>query len=259
MHAASISYYTVFSLAPILVIALAAAGMVFQPATVQREVMTQLSGLMGQDAANGIGEFVKSASSSTSHGVIATLLGVLTLIAGAIGAFVQLQDSLNHIWKVPPQSGGVRLLLKRRLLSFGLVMGVALLLLASLVLSAFLSATGALLASRIAGFTAAVRLASGASSFVVIGALFAAMFKWLPDAAIRWKDVVGPAILTSALFAVGKQLIGLYIGQAGIASAYGAAGSLAVLLVWVFYSSLILLFGAEFARVVSARRTQARP
>ena len=258
MHAASISYYTVFSLAPILVIALAAAGMVFRPDTVQREVMTQLSGLMGQDAANGVGEFVKSASGSTSHGVIATILGVLTLVAGAIGAFVQLQDSLNHIWKVPQQSGGVRVLLTRRLLSFGLVMGVAFLLLASLVLSAFLGATGALLGDRIAGLTVAIHLASGVSSFVIIGALFAATFKWLPDATIRWKDVVGPAIVTSALFAGGKQLISLYIGQAGIASAYGAAGSLAVLLVWVFYSSLIVLFGAEFARVVSTRRAKAR-
>ncbi len=254
MHAASISYYTVFSLAPILVIALAAAGLVFQPDTVQREVMTQLSGLMGPDAAKGVGEFVKSAGGASGHGIIATILGVATLIAGAIGAFVQLQDSLNHIWKVPPKSGGVRLLLVRRLLSFGLVLGVAVLLLASLVLSAFLGATGAALGSS-TGLSAVVHLIGGLSSFGIIGALFAGMFKWLPDATIRWKDVVGPALLTSALFAGGKQLIGLYISQAGIASAYGAAGSLAVLLVWVFYSSLIVLFGAEFARVVSIRRS----
>lgn len=257
MHAASVAYYTVFSLAPMLVIALAVAGMVFDPATVQREIMTQLQGLMGTDAARSVAQFVQGATGEKSHGVLATIIGVFTLILGAIGAFVQLQDSLNHIWKVPPQGGGIVQVLRRRLLSFGLVLAVAFLLMVSLVLSTALAATGNLLHAHFTGFDFAINVANGVLSFVVIGVLFGAMFKFLPDAKIGWRDVAAAAIFTSALFTIGKEFIGLYIGQTGIASSYGAAGSLAVLLVWVYYSAMIVLFGAEFAWVVATSHERA--
>ncbi len=257
MHAASISYYAVFSLAPILVIALAVAGMVFNQETVQQNVTQQLAGLMGEEAAKGVTGFVQAASGAQHHGILATILGGLTLILGAIGAFVQLQDSLNHIWKVPPRSVGFARILRQRLLSFGLVVGVAVLLLASLALSAILAATGDFLQSHLGALAFVGQISSSLLSFVIISALFAAMFKFLPDADIHWRDVTFAAILTSALFTVGKQIIGLYIGQTGLSSAYGAAGSLAVLLAWVYYSAMILLFGAECAWVVATRRSRA--
>jgi membrane protein len=254
MHAASISYFTVFSLAPILVIALAVAGVVFEPATVQREMAAQLSGLMGIEAARAIGEFVQNATSSASRGVLATIVGVVTLVVGAISAFVQLQDSLNHIWRVPPRSVGIKRILKQRLLSFVLVMGVAVLLLVSLVLSALLSAASDLIQSNLGATEFTLDLANVAFSFVVAAVLFGTVFKVLPDAPISWQDVAAASLFTAALFTIGKQVIGLYIGQTGLSSSYGAAGSLAVILAWVYYSALILLFGAEFAWVVRLRR-----
>jgi membrane protein len=258
MHAASISYFTVFSLAPILVIALAVAGVVFEPETVQREMAAQLSGLMGAEAARAIGEFVQNATSAASHGVLATIVGVVTLVVGAISAFVQLQDSLNHIWRVPPRSAGLKRILKQRLLSFVLVIGVALLLLVSLVLSTLLSATSNLIQSNLGATEFTLDLANVAFSFVVAAVLFGTIFKVLPDAAIGWNDVAAASLFTSALFTIGKQLIGLYIGQTGLSSSYGAAGSLEVILAWVYYSALILLFGAEFAWVVRLRGQAAK-
>lgn len=191
-------------------------------------------------------------TSAHANGVVAAVIAVVSLLVGAIGSFVQIQDSLNHIWKAPPGPSGLGPILRRRLLSFGLVVTVGFLLLVSLGLSAALSVVGTALGTHMTA-VALVSVGSSAVSFLIISALFAAIFKVLPDVAIAWKDVIAASLLTSVLFMIGKELIGLYIGQAGLASSYGAAGSLAIVLVWVYYSSLILLFGAEFARVVAQR------
>jgi membrane protein len=252
MHAASISYYTVFSLSPIVVIALAIAGLVFDPISVHDALMGQFSGMMGQEAANGIAGFVAHAGHPEQHGVLAATLAIVTLLIGAVGSFVQVQDSLNHIWKAPPRSESIGQILRRRLLSFGLVVTVGFLLVVSLILSAALSAAGNVLGTH-ATAVALLSVGTSAGSFLVVSALFAAIFKVLPDVAIAWKDVLAASLLTSVLFMIGKEVIGLYIGKTGLASSYGAAGSLAIVLVWVYYSSLILLFGAEFASVVSGR------
>jgi membrane protein len=254
MHAAAIAYYTVFSLAPILVIALAIAGLFFAPGQVHDAMLGQFSGMIGEDAAKGIADLVANAGQSSQRGVIATLIAAGTLVIGAIGSFVQIQDSLNHIWKAPSRSDGIGQIIRRRLLSFGLVLTVGFLLLVSLLLSTLLSAASHALGTQL---TPILSVASSAVSLLVTSALFAAIFKVLPDRAIDWKDVIEASVLTSVLFTIGKEVIGLYIGKTGVASSYGAAGSLAIVLVWVFYSSLILLFGAEFASVV-AKRTRHR-
>lgn len=255
---AALAYYTVFSLAPILVIAMALAGLFFDSARAQDSLVHQLTGLVGPVGGEAVAELLAH-SGAQSGGVIATIIGVATVLFGATSVFLQLQSALNIIWdaKAPealPWVSFVRL----RLVSLGLVMGIGFLLLVSLVLSALLSAAGARMAT-VATLPPWVweALNSGVSMVVLTG-LFAALYKVLPDVRIAWPDVIVGAFTTACLFSLGKVAIGLYLGHSTIASTFGAAGSFAVLLVWIYYSAQLVLFGAEFTQVWTNHRGSRR-
>ena len=249
--AAALSYYTIFSIAPLLIIAVGVAGLVFGDQAARGEIHNQISGLVGDAGAKTI-ESMMAASSKKSDGIIATVLGLAVLIFGASGVFVQLQDSLNVIWKVKAEkTSGVMAFIRHRFLSFSLVFAIGFVLLVSLGVSAAIAAVGAYFSSMVPGMEALAHVAEILVSFGIITGLFALLYKYLPDADVRWKDVWLGAAVTSALFALGKFGIGLYLGKSGAASSYGAAGSVAIVLVWVYYAAQILYFGAEFTHVVS--------
>jgi membrane protein len=251
--AAALAYYTTFSIAPLLLIIISIVGLVFGRQAVQHEIQTQIQGLIGQGAAREISAMVKNAGQQSSTGILGGILGVIALVVGATGAFSQLQSSLNGVWHVKPdpRAGGVRNFITHRILSLGMIMAIAFLLLVSLAISAALSAFGDFLSGFLPhGFSGPLLLVIAfVVSLAVVAALFAAMFKVLPDAAIDWRDVWIGAGITAVLFTTGKFLIGMYLGQSGTASAYGAAGSFVLIVLWIYYSSLIVLFGAELAAV----------
>jgi len=252
--ASSLAYYTVFSITPLLVIAIAVAGAIFGTDVAQREVSAQLDGLLGPTAATAVEGMVRSASSHPSGGILATIVGAALLIYGAAGVFTALQDSLNTIWGVKPKPGlSFWHTVKLRLFSFGMVIGMGFLLLVSLVVSAGLSALNRYLRGGAVTevFWQVVNLLV---SLGVFGLVFAMVFKFLPDVRLSWQDVSIGAVITAVLFSVGKTLIGLYLGHSSVASVYGAAGSLVLLLLWVYYSAQILFLGAEFTRVYAERR-----
>lgn len=248
--AASLSYYTLFSVAPMLVIAVSVAGMVFGEDAARGQIQAQLTELMGSTGAQMIGQMMISAR-QPGTGLVATALGLVVLVFGATGVFVQLQDALNHIWDVKPRPrNGVINFLRTRVLSFAMVLGIGFLLLVSLVVSAVLAAVGAWFAHLVpAGWAVLWQAVNFGVSFAVITVLFALMYKLLPDTHVAWRDVWLGAAVTSLFFTLGKLGIGLYLGRSSVASSYGAAGSLAVVLVWVYYSAQILFFGAEFTQV----------
>jgi membrane protein len=253
--AAALSYYTVFALPPLLILVLLIAGAVFDPAEVQRSLTEQMGTLMGGRAAGEIGTIISQAERPGGRGVKA-LLGVGALVLGATGAFLQLQSSLNRAWEVEPdpKAGGIRNFVLKRILSLGMVLGIAFLLMVSLSLTAAVSAMGGMVGRLIPGASAGVVQALNlVLGFVVITGLFAAIFKVLPDARIAWKDVWAGALVTSGLFSVGKFLLGYYLGRSNPGEAFGAAGSLALILVWIYYSSMIVLFGAEFTQAWAIR------
>lgn len=252
MMGAALAYYTVFSIAPLLVLSMAAAGLLL--GGVDSRIFASIQSVVGPNGAAAIRSMVDAAASKPHAGMVASILGFVTLIVGASGVFTQLQESLDVIWKAQPRPGAGWLhLARQRLMSFAMIGVIAFLLLASLLVSAALSAAGSVMAGAIPGGARAWSLVDLGVSFAIVSLLFAAIFKVLPDVRLRWRDVAAGGAFTGLLFAVGKQLIGLYIGKSGLASAYGAVGSLVVVLVWVFYSSQILLVGAEFTRAVVTR------
>lgn len=246
---AALAYYTIFSLAPLLVIVLAVAGLVFGEKAAAGQVKGQIESLVGEEGGKAIEQMVANADKPKA-GMVATVVGVVMLLFGASALFGQLQDALNTIWGVQPKPGrGVMGILRDRFLSFTMVLGTSFLLLMSLVISAALAALGSVFSDwgwGVVGPTLNVVI-----SLVVVTVLFAMIYRFLPDAKIVWKDVWFGATITAVLFTIGKFLIGLYLGKAGPASAYGAAGSLAVLLIWLYYSSQIFLFGAELTKAYS--------
>lgn len=251
---AAIAYYTIFSLPPLLVVIVGVAGAAFGAETVQEALLGQASGLVGPEGSRALQTMIENASDLGS-GLGAKAAGLAALLFGATGSFVQLQKALNRAWEVETvEQGWVRTILKR-VLSFGMVLSIAFLLLVSLAVSAALAAMGDA-ASALAP-EGPVRVLLGVVnaliSLGVITVLFAALFRTLPDAQIAWRDVWVGALVTALLFTVGKLAIGLYLGQADPGSAFGAAGSLALVLVWIYYSALILLVGAEFTQVWSRR------
>jgi membrane protein len=247
--AAALAYYTAFSIAPLFVIAIAIAALVFGEEAAQGKIFWQLRDLVGQDAAKAIQSLLVS-SSKPAEGTIATIISVALLFFGASNVFSQLQDALNTIWEVAPKPGiGVKGIVKTRILSFGIVLGIGFLLLVSLILSAVLAGLGNYFGELMPGLQVLWTILNFGLSFGVITLLFALMFKFLPDAKIAWSDVWIGALLTALLFTIGKSLIGLYLGNSGVGSTYGAAGSFVVLLLWVNYSAQILFFGAEFTQV----------
>ena len=247
--AAALAYYTVFSITPLLVIAIAIAGAVFGQDTAQGEILQQITQLVGQDGAEVI-ETALTNANQPQLGSIASIISMIILLIGASGVFAQLQEALNTVWNVRVrQNGGIKGLIRKRLLSFGMVLAIGFLLLVSLIISAILSGIANLEINLFPGFTTFWQVLNFAISFGFISFLFALIYKYLPDVKIRWKDVWVGAIITALLFSLGKYLIGLYLGRSSLGSAYGAAGSLIVFLAWVFYSAQILLFGAEFTQV----------
>ncbi|MBF2076646.1 MAG: YihY/virulence factor BrkB family protein [Synechococcales cyanobacterium C42_A2020_086] len=261
LWAAALAYYTTFSLAPLLVIAIAIAGAVFGEEAAQGEVVAQIEGLIGQQGAEAIQAMLQNANQPGSGGLWATTIGVITLLIGASGVFGQLQEALNAIWHVKPKpSAGIKNLIQDRFLSFAMVLVIGFLLLVSLLLSAVLAAISTLINNFLPELTIAGQVFNFLLSFGVITLLFALIYKVLPDITLPWRYFWIGAAVTALLFNIGKFLIGLYLGSSGIASTYGAAASLAVILIWVYYSAQILLVGAVFTKVYARYRgAQIRP
>jgi membrane protein len=256
---AALAYYTIFSLAPLLLVAIAIAVIVFGREAVQGEIFGQLRGVLGPQAAETVQEMVKSAAKPKS-GTIATVVGVVTLLFGAAGVFGQLKDALNTIWNVEPRKkGGIMMMLKDRFLSFAMVLGTGFLLLVSLVLDSAVAAAGHFLGDRLPGGEAVWQVVQLVVSLGVVTLLFALIFRFLPDIHPTWRDVWFGAVFTAVLFVAGKFALGLYLGKSAVGSSYGAAGSLVVLLLWVYYSAQILFFGAEFTQVYARTHGSMAP
>lgn len=248
--AAALSYYTLFSLAPLLIISIAVAGFVFGREAAQDQIVSTIQGLIGHESALAVQAMIQNASNRPKTGMISTLLGGIILLFGAGGVVGQLQTSLNTIWRVSAKSdSSVRDFIRKRFISFAMVLGIGFLLLVSLAVSAFISALTRFIGSLFGGAAVIAHLLDILISFGFITLLFAMIYKFLPDARIQWEDVWTGAALTSILFTIGKFLIGVYLGSSGVTSIYGAAGSLITVLLWVYYSSLIFLLGAEFTEV----------
>jgi membrane protein len=250
---ASLAYYTLFAIAPVLLVAMAIAGMAFGADAARGEMVGQLDQLVGQEGARAVQSLLEGAGQRRA-GVLATVLGSITFVVAAMGAFLELQAALNTIWRVKPNpSANLTAFLADRLRSFGLVVAIGFLLMVSLVVSAALAALSGWLARRSPSIPLVWSTVNVLVSFVVTTVLLALLYRFLPDVRLRWRDVITGAFVTAVLFTIGQQLIGLYLGQTSVASSYGAAGSVMVLLLWVYYSAQILLLGAEFTRVYAHR------
>lgn len=245
---AAISYYTLFAMSPILIVAIAIAGFFFGAEAVRGEVVGQIQGLVGHSGALAVQAMLEGASKHSSN-VLVTVVGLVTLFLGATGLFLELQTALNFIWRVKPKpDAGIRDFLLQRLISFGLVFAVGFLLLVSLLVSAALAALDTYFGHRFPAYVVLGQVLNIVVSLGVITLLFAMIYKALPDVKLGWRDVWLGGFVTSVFFTIGKFLIGLYLGTSSMASSYGAAGSVVVLLLWVYYSSQIILLGAEFTR-----------
>jgi membrane protein len=248
--AASLAYYTLFSLAPLLVISVAVAGFVFGEAAVEGQLVGQIEGVVGREIAITIQRIIENAAAVRTSGILATIIGVVVLFVGASGVFGQLKTALNMIWGISRQPGGGLLsVIKTRFLAFTMVLGIGFLLLLTVAMSVALSALRKYLATLSPALISNLPRLDIIAAMVVITILFAIVFRMLPDAEVAWRDVWLGAIVTALLFALGEYLIGLYLANSSIGSAYGAAGSLVVILVWIYYSAMILMYGAEFTKL----------
>ena len=247
---AAISYYTVFSIAPLLLIVIAVAGLVWGRDAVQGEIVGQLQGLIGQEGATGVQALIESAN-KPAKGIVATAISVGILVVGATTVFAELQSALDRVWDVPPaeKASGIWATLRARLLSLGFILGLGFLLAVSLVFSAGVAAFGNWTTGLVPGWEFLLQGINILLSLTISTVLFALIFKLMPQAKVSWRDVWVGAIVTAVLFEIGKSLIGLYIGKSAVTSSFAAAGSLVVLLVWVYYSAQIFLLGAEFTWV----------
>ncbi len=251
--AASLAYYTIFSLAPLLIIAIAITGAIFGEEAARGEIVAQIQGLVGTEGAKAIETAIDNANKPDVSS-IASLISLVVLLFGASGVFAQLQEALNAIWEVraKPKRGIINFV-RKRILSFSAVLGIGFLLLVSLIVSAALSALNNYLSNLIPGIDFLWQLLNFLISFGIITLLFALMYKFLPDVKINWRDVWMGATITALLFAIGKFALGLYLGRGSFGSTYGAAGSLVIILAWVYYAAQILFFGAEFTQVYAKR------
>jgi membrane protein len=242
---AALAYYTIFSIAPLLLCVISVTGLFFGDEIVRGEIYIQLHDLMGQQGADAINGLLSSMS-KPSHGITGSVLGLILLLVGATTVFGELQDALDRIWRAPKRKGGIWNLLRARLLSFGLILGIGFLLIVSLLVSAALAALGKWWGPLFARWEILGHFVNLVVSFGLITILFAMIYKIMPRVKVDWMDVWVGSAVTALLFTIGKFLIGLYIGKSGLASGFGAAGSLLVVLVWVYYSAQIFLLGAEF-------------
>ena len=249
---AALAYYTVFSIAPLLLIVISIAGLIFGVEVARGEIIAQLQGLMGKTGALVVQGLLESVSKPTES-VIAAIIGVVLLMIGATSVFVELQDDLNRIWRVPKRTedAGIFGLIRTQVLSFAMILGIGFLLIVSLIFSAALAALGKWWEPLFGRLELLANLVDITLSFVLITFAFAMIYKLMPRMKIDWRDVWIGAVVTAFLFTIGKLLIGYYIGRSGIASGFGAAGSLVVVLVWIYYSAQIFLMGAEFTRIYS--------
>ena len=247
---AALAYYTLFSVAPLLLIVISIAGLVFGPDAARGDIFAELRDLMGDEGAAAVQALLRSVN-KPAQGVFGTGVGVVLLGLGAISVFGELQNSLDRIWRAPGRAGGGGLwsLVRTRLLSFGMVLGIGFLLIVSLVASAAVAALGKLSTPFFGGWAILAEMLNVAITFALVTVTFALIYKLIPRVPISWRDVWTGAAVTALLFAVGKSLIGLYLGRSSFASGFGAAGSLVVLLVWMYYSAQIFLLGAEFTWV----------
>ncbi|HWH82156.1 MAG TPA: YihY/virulence factor BrkB family protein [Burkholderiaceae bacterium] len=260
---AALAYYTVFSLAPLLLIVISVAGLIFGADAARGEIFAELRGMMGPQAAGAIEQMLASIR-RPSDSLTAAAIGVVVLMIGASTVFGELQDALDRIWRAPARvRGGLWSLLHTRLLSFGMILGIAFLLMVSLVAGAAVAALGKWWGGFFSGWEVALQAINAVVGFGLSTLIFAMIYKLMPRVKVRWHDVWLGAVVTSALFTIGKFLIGLYIGKSGIASGFGAAGSIAIVFVWVYYSAQIFLLGAEFtwvyARTFGSMRDQPAP
>jgi membrane protein len=249
---AALAYYTIFSIAPMLVIAIGIAGLVFGSAAAQGEVAKALQGTLGSQGAQAIQTMIANAN-KPSQGIIATVVGIVILLIGASGVFGQLKDAMNTIWEVPEQKRGIKGAVKNKVTAFGMVLSVGFLLLVSLVVDTVLQALGDRVSASIPGGGVLLQIVSLVVSFGVVTFLFAILFKEIPDANVKWGDVWVGALFTALLFTIGRFLLGIYLARGAVSSSFGAAGSLVVVLVWIYYSAQIMFFGAEFTQVYANR------
>ena len=251
VQGAALAYYTFFAVAPLLIVALAIAGIYFGQQAASKELFNQINGLVGNTGGQAIREIVIAAA-KPKNGFFATSLTTGALIFGAAGVFVQLQNSLNLIWQVRLQQGRtLRSFIRHRFLSFAMVLGVGFLLLVSLLLSASLAVVGGFLGSFISERAIVIEILNLVFSLGIITVLFALIFKFLPDVRVAWRSVWLGGFCTAVLFAIGKFVLGIYLGHSALASIYGTMGSLVILLLWVYYSAQILFFGAALTRVIA--------
>jgi membrane protein len=251
---AAIAFYTIFSIAPLLIITMAIAGFFFGADAAQGQVYSQARSLLGEEGATALQGLVQSAS-RPAEGLAATIVGLFFMIFGATGVFAELQGAMDRIWQTPVKEyqAGIWYLLRRRILTFGILLAVAFLLLVSLTISAFISALQSFWITRSDELEMAWQAINFVVSFVIIAGLFALLFKWLPRVSVAWGDVIIGAVFTALLFNLGKFLIGLYIGKTGVVSGFGAAGSVIAMVLWVYYSAQIFLLGAEFTWLYAQR------
>jgi len=250
--AASLAYYTLLSTAPLSLLCVSIVGFFFGERAARGQIAEQIGTVTGPEAAEAIQSVIQNAHQSDA-GVLSTIMGILLLLIGASGVFGELQTALNNMWGVKPnpQRGMIKDFLMARFLSFTMVLGVAFMLLASLVISAVLSGIGRMLSEALPGGEALWQVLNFAISLGVITLLFALIFKFVPDAEVQWRHVWIGAAVTALLFSIGKMLLGFYLGKSSVASAYGAAGSVVAFVVWVYYAAQILFIGAEFTQVYS--------
>ncbi|MEO8296268.1 MAG: YihY/virulence factor BrkB family protein [Burkholderiales bacterium] len=262
---AALAYYTLFSLAPLLLIVISVAGLIFGRDAVRGEIFAQLQGLIGPPGAAAVQELLQSVN-HPAGGIVGTLVGLLLMLVGATSVFAELQNTLDHIWRAPRENGptpgfiGLWRLLRARVLSFGLILGIGFLLIVSLLLSAAVAGLQRWWSPLFGGWEGVITAVNLGSSFALTTTMFAMIYKIMPRVRIHWSDVWVGAIVTAALFTVGRWGIGLYLGMGTVASGFGAAGSLVVVLVWVYYSAQIFLLGAEFtwvyAHTLGSRRNK---
>jgi membrane protein len=249
---AALSFYTVFSLAPLAIMVLSLVSLVVERNAARAEIVGQFRNFVGREGAE-IMEMILAKTAADSAGLLGTLIGFIVLLVGASGVFGELQDSLNQIWGVSSKRHPVFILVKERVFSFAMVFVMGFLMLVSFLFSAAIAAAGGWLHSRFPGLDGPWNFGNAVVSLVVIALLFALIYRMVPDARITWRDVWLGAVLASLLFELGKFVLGFYFGRSALASSYGAAGSLIIILVWVFYSAQILFFGAAFTRVYATR------
>jgi len=257
---AALAFYTLFSVAPLLLIVISVAGLFFGEAAARAEILGQLVELVGEDSAGTVNAVLDTLN-RPADSLLGTAVGVVTLLVGATSVFVELQNAMDRIWRVPPDPAhqGMRDFFRVRLLSVGMVLGIGFLLLVSLVLSAAMAALGKWWAPWFGELAVVADSFNFIITLAFVTTVFAMIYKWMPRTPVAWRDVWIGALITALLFTVGKTLIGLYIGRSAVASVFGAASSLVVLLLWVYYSAQVFLLGAEFTRVFAHRSMPPRP